>query len=289
MTAKRKNRQLLTALAVLALSIGVAFLPITGREIPAEAAFQPYEHLYTLPMKDFMADDIADTGYLALINRQHPISASPGEGLLVPAWPAVPVSVIQGMYLHPSALRAVAEMLSSAGEADIGTFFVSSGYRGYELQAQLYNGGENSAFALPPGHSEHHTGLAADIMALGVSQRTLGNSPQGRWLAENSYRYGLILRYPRGAESVTGIEFEPWHFRYVGKVHAYFMKQNNLVLEEYIQLIRRMGSISFEKNNTKYLILFQEAEDGTIKLPYGMDFSVSSDNISGFIITAWER
>ena len=231
--------------------------------------------------------DIVNAGYLALINRQHAISAEPDFSLLTSAWPAVPVSTIYGMYLHLTALRAVEEMFSSAREAGIGTLFVSSGFRGYERQTELYGGGANKAFVLPPGHSEHHTGLAMDILAVGIGMSEMANSAEGRWLADNSYRYGLILRYPDGAQDITGIEFEPWHFRYVGRPHAYFMRQNNLVLEEYIKLIQSYGSLSFEKNGVVYYVLHQVPQNGMINLPDKQNLIISSDNMGGYIVTAW--
>ena len=231
--------------------------------------------------------NITNTEYLELVNRQHSITTEPDFSVLVPAWPTVAVRTVNGMYLHSSALRAVSEMFTSAADAGIEGLFVSSGFRGYDEQTLLYDGGANREFVLPPGHSEHHTGLGVDIMAVGVDQWELGNSRQGRWLAENSYRYGLVLRYPQGAEDITGIGFEPWHFRYVGKIHAYFMYHHNLVLEEYLQLIQDSGSITFEKGGINYLILFQAAQNGMIGLPHEMDFMVSSDNAGGYIVTAW--
>jgi D-alanyl-D-alanine carboxypeptidase len=230
--------------------------------------------------------DITNTGYLALVNREH-AAAEVCFSVLESAWPTVPVSTVYGMYLHPSALRAVGEMFNSARAVEVGSFFVSSGFRGFELQAELYDGGANSAFALPPKHSEHHTGLAADILAVGIPMGEMGSSAQGRWLAENSYRYGLILRYPRGAEGITGIQFEPWHFRYVGREHAYFMRKHGLVLEEYIALLHERGEISFEMNGVSVNVLRQFPQNGMLRLPAEMNFSISSDNTGGYIITAW--
>ena len=228
-----------------------------------------------------------DTGYLALVNHNHAVRAQPSHDMLVSAWPTVAVSRVDGMYLHPSALRAVSELFASAQAAGVEGLFVTSGFRGVEHQAQLYNGGANGNFVMPPGHSEHHTGLAVDIMAMGIGQFEFGDSAQGQWLGANSYRYGLILRYPEGAEHITGIAFEPWHFRYVGRVHAYIMRREGLVLEEYIQLIKDEGSIQIEKNGKSYLILFQADQNDTINLPAGMEFTISSTNTAGYIVKAW--
>ena len=231
--------------------------------------------------------NITDTGYLALINRRHAVSAELGSEL-VPVWPTVPVSQSEEMLLHPMALQAVADMFDAARSTGVGSFFVSSGFRGYDTQAILYNNGANGAYALPPGHSEHHTGLAVDILAVGISQAEMGSSWEGRWLAENSYRFGLILRYPQGATHITGIEFEPWHFRYVGKPHAYFMRQNNLLLEEYIELLQNNGKVTFERDGRTYYVFHQNPHNGLLYLPEALQYSVSGDNVGDFVITAWE-
>ncbi|MDN6194905.1 MAG: D-alanyl-D-alanine carboxypeptidase family protein [Atopostipes suicloacalis] len=95
-----------------------------------------------------------------------------------------------------------------------------------------------------PGHSEHHTGLALDIVddewiVAGHGLETAyGKEASQKWLVETMSDYGFILRYPEGKEDLTKIQYEPWHFRYVGPEHAHFMLENDLVLEEYIDLIK---------------------------------------------------
>jgi len=301
---KRKNNNGALALAVLVLGFGVllfalyAYLissPTNARatrdgDLPPEAsAEQPFHSPRVFPLTPTSIDNVDDTGYLMLINSRHSIPFEICNDSLEPAWPTVPVSFIEGMYLRPTVLQAVADMMDEARSLDIGSFFVSSGFRGWDTQASLYNNGANSAFVLPPGHSEHHTGLAIDILAVGVGMAEMGSSAEGRWLAENSYRYGLILRYPQGATHITGIEFEPWHFRYVGKPHAFFMRQNNLVLEEYIAHIQSVGEFSFEMGGNTYYVLYQQPQDDMIHLPTGLSFTVSGDNMGGFVVTAWKR
>lgn len=64
-----------------------------------------------------------------------------------------------------------------------------------------------------------------------------GDTEAGQWLEENAYKYGFILRYPQGKKDVTGYQYEPWHFRYVGKAYAEIIHNNNITLEEYFQSI----------------------------------------------------
>lgn len=81
-----------------------------------------------------------------------------------------------------------------------------------------------------PGHSEHQTGLAVDINEL---EQTFEDTEAGKWLAVNSYRYGYLLRYPKGREEITGYDYEPWHFRYLGRKLAYEVKASQLTYDEY--------------------------------------------------------
>lgn len=128
--------------------------------------------------------------------------------------------------LRQDAASAAAEMYEGAADAGHQLDF-ASGYRSYETQQRLYRGyvetlGKSAAQATSarPGYSEHQTGLAVDILDSEDSScafsACFGRSNAGRWLNENSWRYGFILRYPSGYSDVHGFEYEPWHFRYVG-------------------------------------------------------------------------
>ena len=85
------------------------------------------------------------------------------------------------------------------------------------------------------GYSEHQSGLAVDINADGVHS---AGYQVYNWLADNAWQYGFILRYPADKESVTGVMYEPWHFRYVGKEAAAYIMENNLCLEEFLDLYK---------------------------------------------------
>lgn len=101
----------------------------------------------------------------------------------------------------------------------------------YYLSAQAVN---------IPGSSEHEIGLALDIVSDRYSGLNEGfaDTDAGKWLAKHCMEYGFVLRYPKGKESITGIEYEPWHFRYVGKEAAEYMSSENICLEEFKEQIR---------------------------------------------------
>lgn len=132
--------------------------------------------------------------------------------------------------LRNVASEALAQMFAQANREGAGQMTLQSGYRSYSTQAALYQNDSNSLgtaaadrLTARPGHSEHQTGFTADISAYGGGcsfGSCFATTPQGRWLAANSWRYGYILRYGNGQTSITGYDYEPWHFRYVGKALA---------------------------------------------------------------------
>lgn len=116
--------------------------------------------------------------------------------------------------------------------------YISSGFRSYSHQINTYNRyvklyGQNVAdtFAARPGYSEHQTGLAFDLNSIGDS---FANTKEGIWVQNNCYKYGFIVRYPKGKESLTGYKYEPWHIRYVGIEVATDLYHKGLCLEEYL-------------------------------------------------------
>lgn len=123
---------------------------------------------------------------------------------------------------------------------------VDSGYRSYEYQQNLWDyyvkekGLEHTLkYVAPAGASEHQTGLAIDFGAFknGVFHDELTeDDPELIWLKNNAHNYGFILRYPKGKEIITGYNFEPWHFRYVGIELAKYIHDNDITLEEFYLL-----------------------------------------------------
>lgn len=113
----------------------------------------------------------------------------------------------------------------------------ASGYRSYQYQVNLYNryverDGKEAAdtYSARPGYSEHQTGLTSDI---NIIDDSFEKTAAFRWLQENSYKYGFILRFPKDKEHITGYKYESWHYRYVGEKVAKQMHEEDLTLEEY--------------------------------------------------------
>jgi len=116
----------------------------------------------------------------------------------------------------------------------------TSTYRSYFYQNELYNYYVKSKgmeyadrCSARPGHSEHQTGLAVDVMGSNEDYDEFELSIEFNWMINNAHKYGFILRYPKGKEHITGFKYEPWHYRYVGKDIATFIYENKLTLEEY--------------------------------------------------------
>ena len=148
-------------------------------------------------------------------------------------------------------IGSLREMIASAAGDGI-TLVVTSAYRPASRQSVLHNqqierfmgyGHDReeavavaSTIVLPPGTSEHQTGLAIDIVTPEHQALTaaFADTPAGIWLAGNAHRYGFILRYPRDSMHITGVIFEPWHFRYVGREHARAIFEGGYILEEYL-------------------------------------------------------
>lgn len=140
-------------------------------------------------------------------------------------------------YLRKEAAAAWDDLFEAASKDGIAMYVVSS-FRSEDYQESLYNSylavDPNAAtYSAFPRSSEHELGLAVDISYDYELHEDLLESELGRWMEENSYRYGWVVRYPEGKENITKYIYEPWHYRYVGKELASYLHQNDLTLEEY--------------------------------------------------------
>ncbi len=145
------------------------------------------------------------------------------------------------------AIEPLKQMICDMRDQGIKNIWAQSTYRSIEYQKGLYEKSINKylkqgksqeeaqkltdEYINRPGTSEHHLGLAVDFNNV---DEGFENTKAYKWLLENASDYGFILRYPKEKEDITGIEYEPWHWRYVGPEHAKKMKEQNLCLEEYV-------------------------------------------------------
>lgn len=150
--------------------------------------------------------------------------------------------------------------LHESAKKDGFVLVVDSAYRSFAYQAKILENnikakGEDYAysFVAPPGASEHQTGLAIDFACYhnGVFDENLTDEEK-KWLKENAYKFGFILRYPEKKEQITGYSYEPWHYRYVGKL-AILLHQFDITLEEYYLNKDYYDSFSLTKENSKTL------------------------------------
>ena len=138
--------------------------------------------------------------------------------------------------LRKEAAEAFMKMVDAARLDNI-IIYNSSTWRSYDYQANLYNryiqrDGKEAAdkYSARPGHSEHQTGLSLDINSIGDE---FEGTDEAIWLKNNAYKYGFILRFPKGMENITGYKYEPWHYRYVGIDAAKIIYEDDITLEEY--------------------------------------------------------
>ena len=162
------------------------------------------------------------TSITVVVNKQRPLNPVEWEpdDLVMPQ--GIPNT--NGQPLRAEASQALEAMYAEASAAGV-PFIITSAYRSYWLQTDLFNDysardGVDAAetYSARAGHSEHQTGLAADLDdGSGCAfQSCFGETATGQWLRENAHRFGFILRYDQGEEPVVGYIYEPWHFRYIG-------------------------------------------------------------------------
>jgi LAS superfamily LD-carboxypeptidase LdcB len=218
---------------------------------------------------------------LLLVNKWNPLASNyiptnlksvldKNNKLIVP-------SKLNYMEINSEALTSLVRMLKAAKIEGYTDFVVSSGYRSMSSQTYFYKNKINyfsktlslkdaqikaATIVAPPGMSEHHTGLAIDITTKELLRtvdhlsQAFSNTPQGKWLSNNSWRYGYVIRYQHDKTKYTGIISEPWHLRYVGLPHSEIMKKNNMCQEEYLEYIKNTKYIKFKTASKKTYEIF---------------------------------
>lgn len=183
-------------------------------------------------------------------------------------------------------IKAFAE---ETGKKDI---VVGGGYRSIDFQKEQYEADPEKAAA--PGHSDYHTGYSVDFSISDGEDGFIDFEGQDeyKWFEENGYKYGFIVRFPKDKKDSTGYDYRPWHFRYVGAAHAYYIHKNNLSLEEYVDLLKGYEYNSdhlklSDDNGNEYEAYYYPADmantQTSIAVP-NTDYQKSGNNTDGFII-----
>lgn len=207
---RRPARRWVSALVVLALMAGAFGL---GWHFGVESTRYRGKILLVNETHTLAADYVPE-GLVNLYQQRHSFRMASSE-----------------IYLTRQTYEAMEQMFHAAELANMNGYIVTSGYRSYQRQAEVYAQSEPGK-AQKPGASEHQTGLSFDVTV--ETNDGFENTPQYGWLTQHAHEYGFIQRYPANKSAITGISYEPWHYRYVGVDAATRMWQSGQTLEEFL-------------------------------------------------------
>ena len=194
--------------------------------------------------------------YLILVNPSHPVGQDYKPDDLEPL---VDTRADRSKrYMRLYAAKSLEAFLKEARANGCKDVTVTSAYRSYDYQKEIFDSdvenimkkrGVSREEAIEierkdtayPGESEHQTGLAVDMHNMSSAQQAFANTYEAKWLAENCWKFGFILRYMPDKEDITTYVYEPWHFRYVGRYHAQRIYEMHMCLEEYIEYLENNG------------------------------------------------
>lgn len=228
--------------AVVLIAIGggmfwAGYHNASAPSVPKTVIKNPTAKPKAVPLKVFDKTQFSTTDPASpwvVVNKLHPLN--PTEYA-----PADLTNVGGGQVMRAEAASALTTMLADAKNAGF-TVTAASGYRSYATQVTVYNNevktfGQETADSesARPGYSEHQTGWAIDLASGGCSiTDCFGDTVGGKWVTENAYKYGFLLRYTPADTAVTGYRAETWHFRYIGVDLATEMRTQNIAtLEEF--------------------------------------------------------
>ena len=194
-----------------------------------------------------------DDKYLVLINKYNPLDSNYSPEKTINISKHIRATKKEILMEEEAGLKYI-EMVSEMVLSGITDLAAVSGYRNYSRQTTLFNNqiarhktlAYEEAFnraamvVAPPGSSEHQSGLAIDVSSSQIGfalSQNFENTTAFKWLSENAHTYGFIIRYPKDKTHITGIIYEPWHLRYVGKYHADKIAEYGITLEEYMAII----------------------------------------------------
>ncbi|MDH4424202.1 MULTISPECIES: D-alanyl-D-alanine carboxypeptidase family protein [Bacillus] len=191
----------------------------------------------------------------------------------------------RNLRLSKDVVKKFLNVVDAAGKDGIQHFLMSSGYRNFKEQSKLYKE-RGSDYALPAGYSEHNLGLSLDV---GSTQMKMEKAPEGKWIEENVWKHGFVLRYPKNKSNITGIQYEPWHIRYVGLPHSAIMQKKKITLEEYLDFLKEKKEISTNVEGKKYTVSYHKVSGNMkVNVPVNKQYEISGNNMDGVIVTVQE-
>jgi D-alanyl-D-alanine carboxypeptidase len=237
--------------AAAAAAISAALLTACGTQAPGRTPTTGARAATTFPAAPSPTSSTTASAYSltapasvwVVVDKLRPLAP---KTYVPPDLVVVPVRHTNPPELRRVAATALVSMFAASGRAAL-PLASNSAYRSFATQTTVYAQdlhahGRAAADGLTarPGYSEHQTGLAIDIgPASGrcALSACFAGTPEGKWLAVNAWRYGFILRYPKGLTAITGYDFEPWHYRFVGRPLAARMHAlRTPTLEQYFGL-----------------------------------------------------
>ena len=258
---------ILMILVVLILTIAYKYITYK-REVQASLETSVnVEELYTTTNKEEAnikeeenrkekdIDSTTSDWELLLVNKNHKVP----EGYVVEL-----EEVEDGHQVDKRIVESLKQMLADARKEGLSPLICSS-YRTNDKQQKLYNNKVReyerwgcsseeaeelaSYWVAIPGTGEHETGLAVDIVSMDyqILDEKQEQTDVQKWLIENSYKYGFALRYPTDKKDITMINYEPWHYRYVGIDNATYMKEHDMCLEEYMEYLKQFEEEEYEE------------------------------------------
>ncbi|RJE88322.1 D-Ala-D-Ala carboxypeptidase VanY [Paenibacillus sp. 1011MAR3C5] len=283
-------------LVLLMLGYGLTKFKAGMSDLPDESKLQiensnkPDEVTQADGFKIKVTKEMIFQGDLLLVNKDYPVPDGLGldaesEAISLvrnPEWIDGFGVLDNRVLLSPRLAEKFRAMVKDAAQEGVSSFLISSGFRNEADQEELYRtlGAE---IAMPPGYSEHNIGLSMDI---GSSQGEMSRAPEGKWLIDHSWKYGFVLRYPEDKTAITGVQFEPWHFRYVGLPHSAIMKERNFVLEQYLDFLKEQKSVSTTIGEDNYQVFYYPVtENHMITVPAKGEYEISGNNQDGVIVT----
>jgi len=246
-----------------------------------------------------LSSNMVHTGHLILVNRDYPYRVE------APYKTLAPVDATNNSVLLERRVASIYNKLMDDLYAR-NRITAVSGWRSQREQEKIYsdslleNGADFTAkYVALPGHSEHQTGLAVDLALnrpdIDFIRPYFPDTGVCGAFREMAGGFGFIERYPEGKENITGIAYEPWHFRYVGAPHAMIMEQMGDTLEEYHARIRQFPygrdplQYDFGSSEIEISYLPADKEIVTVDIEDDIPYSVSGNNMDGFVVTLWGK